>query len=271
MTDDKKARLQELEHEYREKKMSYGKNPTNDQELELEILSMDIISLRGSIKYQTPEPMRRKTNLVYLTPQRNNSLERPVESSTEPHTASEYHALLKAVKARTSNQQKLVEEYYIDGLNMTEIAAKHKLSPSTVSRTLTRARHYMQNKGEYLRLAMIANGNETLNGVYIFDMRTQSTDNMMRSVLTSEQYELFAEYITGLNMTEIAAKHKLSPSTVSRTLTRARHNLINVIPNADLCIIIGPTNIKISIQKERADENTNTCLPDGRYAGDGRT
>ena len=53
----------------------------------------------------------------------------------------------------TQRQRELIELYYLENMNMTEIAQRLELSPSTVSRTLKRGRgrlrKYLKYNGAY--------------------------------------------------------------------------------------------------------------------------
>lgn len=53
----------------------------------------------------------------------------------------------------TDRQRELIELYYLENMNMTEIAQRLELSPSTVSRTLKRGRgrlrKYLKYNGAY--------------------------------------------------------------------------------------------------------------------------
>ncbi len=58
--------------------------------------------------------------------------------------------LTRAIESElTDRQRQMVTEFYFDGLTVTAIAKKHKLSKSTVSRHLSRARERLKGALKY--------------------------------------------------------------------------------------------------------------------------
>ncbi len=59
-------------------------------------------------------------------------------------------ALVKAINSElTDRQRQMVTEYYFEGTSVTEIAKKHGLSKSTVSRHLSRSRERLKGALKY--------------------------------------------------------------------------------------------------------------------------
>ena len=60
------------------------------------------------------------------------------------------HALKNAIDTElTSRQRQMLEEYYFGGRTVTEIAQRHGLSKSTVSRHLSRSREILKKSLRY--------------------------------------------------------------------------------------------------------------------------
>lgn len=250
MIEDKEIQLQRLKQEYRERQESYGEDPTEEQELELEVLRLDIDSLRTSIKYRTAEKPR-KQRLINAESCKTNEIKRPLEKHMEPHTANEMRTLLSMVKPHTARQEQLIELYYLQGKKMGEIADELSISHSTVSRTLTRGRNSMREKGELIRLAMLVNAGDDFDDAFIFDMRIEQVEAMLRRALTSVQYEEFCEYMSGKNETEIAQERGIAPSTVSRTCKRAVSAIYHLAPINIPIALIGPTGLRARIVNDK--------------------
>ncbi len=79
----------------------------------------------------------------------------PPSDIFERETNSKQLSVMRAALSRamdselTERQRVMVTEYYFNGLTMTAIACKYKLSKSTVSRHLSRARDRLKSALQY--------------------------------------------------------------------------------------------------------------------------
>lgn len=111
----------------------------------------------------------------------------------------------------TAKQREFWELYNIEHIKMVKIAGIYGISPSSVSRTIARADAGMRRLGSQYN---------------------QVVDNIERGTLfpaegvsgTERQKELLRLYRDGMNMSEIAEAMGVTPSSVSRTIARARAN-----------------------------------------------
>ncbi len=60
-----------------------------------------------------------------------------------------HHVRVAINEELTERQRELIKMYYLDGVNMTEIAHRLGLSPSTVSRTIKRGRDRLRKHFKY--------------------------------------------------------------------------------------------------------------------------
>ena len=128
-------------------------------------------------------------------------------------------AAQRGLEALTERQRKVLE-LNRDGASVTEIAERHGIGKSTVSRTLSRAKKAVREEVE-LTMAQAA-----LSGQTELDLADRETASLLLSAITPRQAAyLYLYYGEWLSLREVASLIGVDKATVLRTIRRALRNI----------------------------------------------
>lgn len=219
--EDRQALLSEYQMKYR----AYTEKgePTDEEALELALLREEISALEDSLRFAAGT----KHRSYRISP--SPPALRPVEQYILEACEEEVPQLRLTELRPPGKRQSLYYTELLEGLNCGQIAKKHGISPSTVSRTLQKAKRSVNADAEIKTLALSLA--EPESGRLCLDLSNKVHLNFVRRLLTEAQLAAFlACYRDGMTRTEYAALRGLHSSTVSRTLKRALHELRSAFP-----------------------------------------
>lgn len=200
-----------------------------DLALELEICLEDIISARASAKPK----VRRSNTTLSDTGESRAAFRRWIEegagdNSTEMEEMRRAYGRIQAT-AGTEYQRRLLAMSR-EGMSVKDIAEELDLSPSSVSRTLGRAKAHERE----------------LADLYMGAKALRDRDELVRGKLpiyTETQEKYLSMYRAGMTVTEIAGACGVNHSTVSMSINRALKRETKV-----MCIIGGGDKLRLDME-----------------------